>query len=49
MDAVLQGSYALDLKPLIRDKDLTVSGYVTSLVEGMKSEIQSNLANFEDD
>jgi hypothetical protein len=49
VDAVLQGSYALDLKPLIRDRDLTVSSYVTSLVEGMTTEIQSNLANFEDD
>jgi LmbE family N-acetylglucosaminyl deacetylase len=49
VDSVKQGSYALDLMPLVRDRALTVTGYVASLMAGMKLEIASNLVNFEDD
>lgn len=48
VDSILLGSYALDLTPLVCDKDLTVFEYVSSLLDSMKSDIQSNLINFED-
>jgi LmbE family N-acetylglucosaminyl deacetylase len=47
-DAILYGSYALDLLPLVCDTDLTVAGYVESLVDGIKIEIDTNLQNFRD-
>jgi len=46
VDSIQQGSYVLDLMPLVRDEQLTVSAYVSSLVDGMKLEIQANLQNF---
>lgn len=49
VDSIQRGSYVLDLKPLVCEKELTVTGYVANLLDSMKSEIQSNLLNFADD
>lgn len=47
VDTMQRGTYVLDLKPLICDKDMTVLGYVRDLVDGLQSEIQAHLINFD--
>ena len=47
IDILQQGSYALDLNPLVLVKELSVGAYLNRLSDNLKSEINTNLQAFE--